>query len=183
MVSVISFGNEFEKFSVSRFCREFQEHFLGRVDKTTFYLSGGTFREQNVFHRKKTLWSFSLFSSKKTTNFEQNRSRSVNKNELNEHGQTIWTKPFWKKSNCLRICCGLRAEFYGRFPEAAFYIFKDTFRVETVDRKKTTCNFVFEIWYKNLRTFSEIFPQRYLYCILVVQRHLLGKMRAKFFWS
>ena len=169
-----------KSFPFQEFLGIFRNNFSAGLTKPLFSCLGALFGNKMFFTEKNTM-EFLTFFIKRTTNFEQNRSRSVNKNQLNEHGETIWKKPFWKKTNCLRICCGLRAEFHGRFPEAAFYIFKDTFRVETVDRKKRTCIFVIEIWYKNLRTFSAIFPQGYLYCILVVQRHLLGKNEGKVF--
>ena len=62
----------------------------------------------------------------------------------------------------------------------AFCIFKKTLRLESADKKRTII-FVFEIWYKNLRTFIETFPQGYLYCILVDQRPFLGNNVGKVF--
>ena len=53
-----TFCKKKQKTSILRLLTVFQEQNFGRVDKTTFHLTRGTFWKQNVFCRKLTLWSF-----------------------------------------------------------------------------------------------------------------------------
>ena len=81
-----------------------------------------------------------------------------------------------KKLFALKFVTDFGLEFYGSFPEVGCFLHIQGYTSGRNCRpKKRTINFVFEIWYENLRTFSETFPQGYLYCFLVLQRHFFGK--------
>ena len=88
---------------------------------------------------------------------------------------------FLEKTVCSRICYRLRAGNLRQFSRGFFLHIQGYTSGRKCRPKKWTIYFVFEIWYKNLRTFSETFPKGYLYCIPVVQRHLLGKIVGKVF--
>ena len=71
MLSVIPFAIKRQKTSILRLLTGFQEQYFGRVDKTTFHLSRGTFWKQNVFFSEKLHYEvFNLFIEK-TAIFEK----------------------------------------------------------------------------------------------------------------
>ena len=66
-----TFCKKRQKTSILRLLTGFQEQYFGRVDKTTFHLSRGTFWKQNVFFSENLHYEvFNLFIEK-TTNFEK----------------------------------------------------------------------------------------------------------------
>ena len=95
----------------------------------------------------------------------------------------MWKKKFPNKTVCSRIYYRFRAANLRQFSQSCFLHIQGYTSGRKCRPTKWTIYFVFEIWYKNLRIFSETFPKRYLYCILVVQRHLLGKNVGKVFLS
>ena len=179
-----TFCKKRQKTSILRLLTGFQEPrtIFRKGWQNHFQFVQGPFLETKFFLQKTYTMKILTFSSKKLPS-------------LRKKIPQCWGNCFWwagrnnveknnfskKKLFALKFVTDFGLEFCGSFPEVAFCIFKNTLRVESADRKKGTINFVFEIWYKNLRTFSESFPQGYLYCILVVQRHFLGENEGKIF--
>ena len=175
-----TFCKKRQKTSILRLLTGFQEQYFGKVDKTTFLLSRGNFRKQNVFCRKLTLWSFQTFHRKNYQLWGKSPTM-LTKLLLMSTAKQCGKKNFLKKTVCSRICYRLLAGILRQFSRGCFLHLTEYTSDRKCRPKKGLFFFVFEIWYKNLRTFSETFPQGYLYCILVVQRHLLGKNVAKVF--
>ena len=141
----------------------------------------GQFLETKCFLQKTYTMKFLTFSSKKLPTLRK-KPHSVDEIAFDEHCETMWKKIiFPKKTVCTPICYRLPAGILRQFSRGCFLHIQGYTSGRKCRPKKKTINFDFELWYKNLRTFSETFPQGYLYCILVVQRHLLGKNVSKVF--
>ena len=122
----------------------------------------GQFLETKCFLQKTYTMKFLTFSSKKLPTLRK-KSHNVDEIAFDEHGETMWKKLiFLKKTVCTRICYRLRAGILRQFSRGCFLYIKGYTSGRKCRPKKRTIIFVFEIWYKNLRTFSETFPQGYL---------------------
>ena len=108
---------------------------------------------------------FNLFI-KKTTNFDKKNPTLLTKLLLMSTAKQCGKKTiFLKKTVCSQTCYRLRAGILRQFSRGCFLHIQEYTSGRKCRPKKRTNIFVFETWYKNLRTFSETFPQGYLYCI------------------
>ena len=117
----------------------------------------GQFLETKCFLQKTYTMKFLTFSSKKITNFEKKIPQ-------------CWRNCFWwarrnnvekmilqKKTVCSRICYRLPAGILWQFSRGCFLHIQGYTSGRKCRPKKSTINFVFEIWYKNHRLSAKLF--------------------------